>query len=131
MPVHAVLDWSAHLVTGALVLRAFGLPPDDEREVLVSSVALDADHLPIALAMVRGDDPPRPWPHTFATPLVLLAAGRRSAAVGVAGHLARDLFTGPGIAAAFPLVRRSVRLPVWAEAVALGALLSAAWRRAR
>ena len=121
MPVLAALDWSAHLVTALIALRAF--PVEGEREVLVATVAIDLDHVPIAAAMLRGDDLPRPRTHTFLVPAALAVLGRRAAAYGTLVHLCRDLFNGPGVGL--------VRLPVWAEALALGALLSCAWRRAR
>lgn len=92
---------------------------------------IDLDHVPIAVAISRGEDLPRPRPHTFLTPLALALAGRRSVAFGVLAHLARDLFNGPGVDALWPLRSDRVRLPVAAEAVALGALLVRAARRSR
>ena len=133
VPLMAALDWSAHLVTAALVLRALPAATADRvaAPVVVAAIAMDADHLPIAAAMARGEELPRPWPHTFATPVALALAGRRGAALGVAVHLARDLFNGPGVAVAWPAHAREVRLPVAVEAALLAALVSAAWRRSR
>ena len=139
LPVAAALDWSAHLVTSELVLRALParvavpLAP----AALAASVAIDADHLAIAAAMLRDADLPRPRPHTLLTPLALAGAGlalRRhrhvlGAALGAAAHLGRDLFTGPGFAAAWPLSARRVRLPVAGEAAVLAALVVLAARR--
>ena len=130
----AALDWSAHLAATTLALRV--LPPAHADRLaapaLAASVAIDADHLPIAAAMLRGEDElPRPRPHTFLTPALLALAGARGAAFGVAVHLARDLFNGPGVAVVWPLRPRIVRLPVAVEVLALGALVSAAWRRSR
>ena len=134
LAVLALADWTAHLTATALALRA--LPDETADELadgaLVASVAIDADHLPIAAAMLRGEhELPRPRPHTFATPARLAAAGRRGAAFGTAVHLARDLFNGPGVAVAWPLHGRLIRLPVAVEALALAALVSAASRRSR
>ena len=134
VPHLAARDWSAHLVATALALRV--LPPALADRLatpaLVASVVIDADHLPIAARMLRGvDDLPRPRPHTFALPALLAAARRDGVAFGVAVHLARDLFNGPGVVVAWPFSPRSVRLSVTAEAVALAALLSAASRRSR
>jgi hypothetical protein len=81
--------------------------------------------------MIRGDDLPRPRPHTFATPLALVAARLDAAAFGTAVHLTRDLFNGPGVAVAWPLSAKDVRLPLAVEALALGALVRLAWRRSR
>jgi hypothetical protein len=137
---HALLDWSAHVAVTGLVLRA--LP---ERAAtfagpaLAASVLIDLDHVPLAAAMLRGEAPPRPRPHTFATPAVLALAGALlrgrartvalGAALGISAHLARDLFNGPGVAVSWPLHERHVRLPTVAQAPALAALLALAARR--
>lgn len=133
VPVMAALDWSCHHVWTVLALRAL---PDDALDAaaapaLATSIALDVDHLPIAAAMLRGElDLPRPRPHTFLTPLALAALGRRHAAFGIAIHLTRDLFNGPGVDALWPLRSRQVRLPVAAEAVVLATLVTLARRGA-
>jgi hypothetical protein len=128
VPVAAALDWSAHLATTALALRA--LPGDRAAELsdaaLAASLLIDLDHVPLAPAMLRGADLPRPRPHTLLTPLALAAAGRRGAAFGTAAHLARDLFNGPGVALAWPVHGRDVRLPVALEAAVLAALVALA-----
>jgi inner membrane protein len=138
VPVLAAADWTAHLVTAALALRALGREPTSRfaASALVASVAIDVDHVPLTAAMVRGDDPPRPRPHTFVTPAALaalgvIARGRTrttllGAAFGVAAHLTRDLFNGPGVAVAWPLAGHRVRLPVPAEAITLAVLAGAA-----
>jgi hypothetical protein len=134
VPLLAALDWSAHLAATALALRALphGAAERLAAPALLASVVIDADHLPIAAAMMRGSSElPRPRPHTFATPVALALARRHGAAFGTAVHLARDLFNGPGVAVWWPLRARSVRLPVVAEAVALGVLFSVASRRRR
>jgi hypothetical protein len=133
VPVLAAADWTAHLAATALALRA--LPPHLADRLaapaLTASVLIDADHVPIAAAMVRGaDDLPRPRPHTFAVPALLAAARSHGAAFGTAVHLARDLFNGPGVAVAWPASPRHVRLPVALEALCLAALVAGAARRA-
>jgi hypothetical protein len=128
------MDWTAHLTATALALRALPEHAADRlaAPALVASVVIDADHLPIASAMLRGEeDLPRPRPHTFLTPALLALAGRRAAAFGTAVHLTRDLFNGPGVAVAWPAHPRLVKLPVALEAVVLAGALSAAWRRSR
>lgn len=140
----AALDWSCHHVWTVLALRALpdALLDDAAGPALATSIAIDVDHLPIAAAMFRGElDLPRPRPHTFLTPLVLAAASTvvpsrfrrrtRFAAFGTTVHLTRDLFNGPGVDVAWPLRPGHVRLPVAAEAAALGALLALAQRCAR
>lgn len=134
LPVTAGLDWSAHLATTVLVLR--GTVPRSRLEALatpalLASVAVDADHIPQALAGLIKPDQQRPATHHPAVVLVPLAAaaalrGRARAraagvALGLAGHFTRDLFNGPGL--------RGVRLPVWVEGVALAALVARAARR--
>jgi hypothetical protein len=131
VPVRAGLDWTAHVLATALALRALPEHLADRlaAPALVASVAIDADHLPIAAAMAGGaDDLPRPRPHTFAVPALLAAARRHGFAFGTAVHLARDLFTGPGVAVAWPASPRMVRLPVALEALAFAALLAAGRR---
>ena len=130
----AALDWSAHLFATALALRTLPVPVADRlaAPALAASVLIDADHLPIAAAMLRGEGRlPRPRPHTFAVPALLAAARRHGAAFGTAVHLARDLFNGPGVVVAWPASPRRVRLPVAAEALTLAVLVSAASRRSR
>jgi hypothetical protein len=119
VPVHAPLDWGAHVLTALIALRAF--PAAEEREVLVSTVAIDLDHVPIVAAMLRGDDLPRPRTHTFLVPLALALVGRRGSAYGTFVHLGRDVFNGPGVG--------RLRLPVALEAAALGAPLICARTR--
>lgn len=136
-----VLDESAHLATAALVLLAIGhlRGPLDRRfvvVVLVSACAIDVDHVPLVLEL--GDlstSDGRPFTHSLATPLVLvlgwlgwlsLSKPRRwlspsrwsslsnlflAAALGVLLHLFRDLASGPGVPAFWPLTGEDVRLP--------------------
>ena len=143
LPVAAACDWAAHLVGAELVLRALPRRVADPLAVpaRVAAVAIDADHLAIAAAMLRDSALPRPRPHTLLTPLLLAGVGaavrgpwrRRvlGAALGVSAHLGRDLFTGPGFAAGWPLTARHVRLPLAGQAAALAALVGLAAARGR
>jgi hypothetical protein len=128
LAVGAGLDWTAHLLTTAIVLRAV-VPPGRLRPLvtpaLLASVAIDADHIPLALDGRITAGQPRPATHHPATPLAALAVGAAlpegrarawalGAAVGLGAHLGRDLFTGEGV--------RGARLPVAAEPWLLGGL---------
>src|SRR4051812_23150888 len=75
-PVAAVLDETAHLGTGILVLSAFQRPPPGFRAgLLAASVLLDVDHVPDVLGsrMLRPRGQ-RPRPHSVATLLVLASS---------------------------------------------------------
>jgi hypothetical protein len=138
---HALLDWGAHVAVTAIVLRVLPRQAGAYAEpALAASVLIDLDHIPIAAAMLRGDDGlPRPRPHTFATPALLALFGSvlrgrartiaLGAALGTTAHLARDLFNGPGVAVGWPLHERHVRLPVALQGVALAGLVALAARR--
>jgi putative flavoprotein involved in K+ transport len=122
IPVIGLLDEPAHLLTAWLVLNAVGtahLRP--WRWVLLGAVAIDIDHIPLYLwggpVPVDGG---RPVTHSLITVLVLLAVGggtRRARAVlvglafGVLTHLVRDVATGPGVPALWPVRQESVLLP--------------------
>ena len=120
-----LLDWIAHLSTALLILLAvIGWPalaarPAFTTGALIGSVAMDLGHL-LLYAHVPGIGlGGRPFSHGIVTPLLLGAAwlisGRRwpllgGLAVGVVLHLSRDLFTGSGLAAWWPLSRSTVAL---------------------
>jgi membrane-bound metal-dependent hydrolase YbcI (DUF457 family) len=119
-PISGVVDEAAHLATGAVVLAAWPAPEHDfEGGLAAGSVLIDADHVPELWG--RGWlRPPgaRPVPHSLVTPgLALWRAERtrsgfaRGVAVGLAGHLLRDLATGTtGVALLWPLTRRPFRI---------------------
>jgi membrane-bound metal-dependent hydrolase YbcI (DUF457 family) len=102
-PISGVVDEAAHAATGVALLAA--LPQTDERFVrglAAGSVLLDVDHVPELWGRrwlrPRGV---RPLPHSFGLPALLVAVGVRSsnraalgAALGLGGHLLRDLATG-------------------------------------
>ena len=136
------MDEPAHLATGLVFVvalltlaRSRRAPLSFVAAAVVASVAIDLDHLPELLGwhgLTQGT--PRPYTHSLATPVVLIAVGALlggrakpiafGAAFGVCAHLFRDLCTGPGLALAWPLSGAAVRLPYLAFAA--GLILTAA-----
>jgi inner membrane protein len=119
--LEAILDESAHALTGLLLFTAAGLGggrfPLPILPMLAGAVLIDIDHVPMELGvdvLTRGTN--RPYSHSLLTVgvIVVLAglAGKRfrramlALAFGVATHLLRDLATG-GVPLFWPwLVRR-------------------------
>jgi len=109
--------------------------------ILVASVLIDLDHVPGELGTdILTAGTPRPYTHSLATLVVLLgvAAATRSqvmlgAAIGVAGHLARDVGTGDGVSLLWPLTdaEASVSFLVYVCVLALTAARAAARPTAR
>jgi inner membrane protein len=153
IPVEAVQDEPAHLLTAALVLAA--VLPGRARALapwaLAGAVLIDVDHIPLYLwgwLVVDGEG--RPVTHSLATVLALalagvlagsLARGRLRTALlglsaGVALHLVRDVPLGPGAPLFWPLSPDGVVAPYWgyvtvlvtAAAVAVARRL---WARSR
>lgn len=143
VPVVGLLDEPAHLLTAWLALAALGLAGLCGATsallpwVLLGSVALDVDHVPLYL----WDEPvahhgSRPVTHAAVTVVVLVlvaaltrARGRTAAlglAAGVTLHLVRDVATGPGIPLLWPLDGTDVRLPyaAYLAAVVLAAAVA-------
>jgi inner membrane protein len=122
VPVMGLLDESAHLITAALVLGS--VPRTVVRSawpwVLIGSVAIDVDHLPL-YAGVSGFrvDGGRPPSHSLALVLLLLPGAAipalRKPLVGLAGgvvlHVVRDMATGPGVPLLWPLIPENFLLP--------------------
>jgi membrane-bound metal-dependent hydrolase YbcI (DUF457 family) len=141
-PVLAVLDETAHIGTGMLVLGA--LAPrgrDFAIGLLAGSVLLDVDHVPDVLGsrMLRSKRM-RPLPHSVATLLALRLAQRpgnpalRGVLIGVTAHLGRDLATGTNsVPFLWPLSKRgfSVRYGVYAAGLVGLAGLGVAQSRTR
>jgi inner membrane protein len=127
VPIVGLLDEPAHLLTAWLALAALGLAGLRGASrllpwVLLGSVALDADHVPLYLwGEPVAHHGGRPVTHAAVTVVVLLAvaaltrARARTAALGLAAgvalHLVRDVATGPGIPLLWPLDGTDVRLP--------------------
>jgi membrane-bound metal-dependent hydrolase YbcI (DUF457 family) len=140
-PLSGVVDEAAHAATGVALLAALpGADGEFVRGLAAGSILLDVDHLPELWdrrwLRPRGV---RPLPHTLAVPAFLLAqAARRSnrvalgAAVGLGGHLLRDLATGKtAVPLLWPLTRRpfSVRYRKYAAVMAVLAAVGASRRR--
>lgn len=142
VPVEAVLDEPAHLLTAWLLLAAMGVR---SRQVLVwalaGAVLIDLDHLPLyaGFAVTAGDG--RPVSHSLATVLVLLVAAgawrsqrtRLAAlALGVGLHVTRDLASGPGVPLLWPVLGNSGPVPyvvyLTVLVVAVVAVAVRAWR---
>src|SRR4051812_48786446 len=129
-PLSGVVDEAAHAATGLALLAA--LPHGDRefvRGLAAGSILLDVDHLP-ELWNRRWLRPRgvRPLPHTLAVPALLLAHSARKsnrfalgAAIGLGGHLLRDLATGKtAVPLLWPLTRRrfSIRYRKYAAVMA-------------
>ncbi|GMA86757.1 hypothetical protein GCM10025868_20070 [Angustibacter aerolatus] len=128
--VLGVLDEPAHLATGALLALAVSTRTGPWSRsawltVLAAACLIDADHVPAALGSnVLTHGTPRPYTHSLTTVAVLLllalaarALRRRHvsallavAALGVGGHLLRDLGTAP-VALFWPVSDAGVTLP--------------------
>jgi membrane-bound metal-dependent hydrolase YbcI (DUF457 family) len=139
-PLAGVVDEAAHAATGIAVLAAW--PDRDEefvRGLAAGSILLDIDHLPELWGRrwlrPRGV---RPVPHSVGLPALLLAHSlRRSnraalgAAVGLGGHLLRDLATGKtAVPLMWPLTKRpfSVRYRKYVAVIAVLAAVGASRR---
>jgi inner membrane protein len=110
------LDEPAHLATGALGLLALSCFIAAPRRFyvagLITSVAIDLDHIPLFFFGVGNPDQ-RPVTHSLTTVVVVVAAAAASrrhravlagAAVGLLIHFARDIAEGPpGVRMLWPL----------------------------
>lgn len=119
--VNGLLDEPAHLATAGLVLLALPLLPLRVAAlVLVGSVGLDLDHVPLYLHVPHIEAAGgRPVTHSLLTVAVLLVAAglapaSRQYLVALAGgvllHFLRDIATGPGIPLFWPY-DHAIRLP--------------------
>jgi membrane-bound metal-dependent hydrolase YbcI (DUF457 family) len=126
---YGLIDEPAHLATcavmliAALALTGKRMPPRFVAAALVSSVAIDLDHILGYLGshLLMGSMP-RPYTHSLLLVAVFVTVGALSRrrdlrqiwlgiACGVAAHLLRDLATGPGVAFLWPLVIAPIRIP--------------------
>ena len=133
------LDEIAHLATGILAITGLARqrPPRFAGSLLLASVAIDLDHIPLWMGIKRlNRGTPRPYPHSLLTLLVvamlgILWRGQRLAVlgafVGIALHFWRDL-SGPGggVALLWPVTRRSfsVGYPWYAITIAILVILT-------
>jgi membrane-bound metal-dependent hydrolase YbcI (DUF457 family) len=121
-----ILDEIAHLATGALGLlvlqRLIDAPKGFYVSALISSVALDLDHVPYYLGLLSYQ-PQRPATHSLATVFIFICAAgtsRRYRAVfaggafGILLHLARDMAeSSQGVMVFWPLQQTSWTLSYW------------------
>src|SRR3954469_17564951 len=137
-PLSGIVDEAAHAATGVAVLA--GLPDGDHdfvRGLAAGSILLDVDHVPELWGSrwlrPRGV---RPLPHSFGIPALLTTLAVRDsnrvalgAAVGLGGHLLRDLATGKtAVPLLWPLTRRpfTVRYRKYAAVMAVLAAVGVA-----
>jgi membrane-bound metal-dependent hydrolase YbcI (DUF457 family) len=140
-PISGIADESAHAATAVALLAALPAPDRDfARGFAAGSILIDIDHVPELWGRrwlrPRGV---RPLPHSLATPALLgLYGASRSnraalgAAVGLAGHLLRDLATGEtAVPLLWPLTARpfSVRYRKYIAVMAVLAAVGASRRQ--
>jgi membrane-bound metal-dependent hydrolase YbcI (DUF457 family) len=140
---YGLMDEPAHLATCVVLLLALlalsGAKPPLRflAAALVSSVAIDLDHIPGYLGshLLTGSMP-RPYTHSLLLVVVLVATAalvrrpdRRQVwlgvAFGVGAHLLRDLATGPGVAFLWPFVIAPIKIPYALYAATLVAAMIA------
>jgi inner membrane protein len=100
-----LFDWIGHLATGVVLIAALRPSRRMAAGILLGSLLIDLDHIPAQLGTdILTAGAPRPYTHSLLTPAVVLVAARlrRSeallgAAIGLAGHLARDLGGGDAV----------------------------------
>ena len=130
-----LLDEPAHLATAGLALLVLGVRGLPALLALAGSVGIDADHVPLYLGVPHVEAAGgRPLTHSLLTLAVLGALSLRWphlrwVALGVALHLLRDAFTGPGVPLLWPL-DVVVLLPYAPYAVLLAGLAAVAAVRA-
>jgi inner membrane protein len=134
------VDWLGHLATGVVLIALLRPPRAVAAGILVGSVILDLDHLPLEFGtdlLTAGT--PRPYTHSLASVVaMLLLAGVTRApvllgmAIGFAGHLLRDVGTGGGVPLLWPLSHdaTATRFGVYVAILAALALLSVVRPRA-
>ncbi len=138
--VVGVLDEPCHLATAALALLAaprLTAGPRATGLVLLASVGIDVDHVPLYLGVPGVAADGRPYTHSLLTVLVLLALAAtpraravcRPLALGVGLHLVRDVATGPGVPLWWPVSGSDVLLPYGAYLALLAAAAAVATSR--
>jgi membrane-bound metal-dependent hydrolase YbcI (DUF457 family) len=135
-PIAGVLDETAHLATGLLVLTALPRAEDAgfRRGLVAASVLLDVDHVPDMLGFwflrPRGM---RPRTHSVATLLALACSPRLDGAlVGASAHLVRDLATGTNaVPLLWPFSKRPFTVPYGAYAAGVAVLAGLALVQSR
>jgi membrane-bound metal-dependent hydrolase YbcI (DUF457 family) len=140
---YGLVDEPAHLATCAVAVLALAAlrgswPPGRfVAAALISSVAIDLDHIPGYLeAHFLTGAMPRPYTHGLLLVVGLLLLGRLTSrqhlrqillgiAFGVSAHLLRDLATGPGVGLLWPLTEAPIELPYAVYATVLLAAATA------
>jgi inner membrane protein len=100
--VFGFFDWVGHFATGVVLIAALRPSTRMAAGIVLGSLLIDLDHLPAHLGSdILTAGTPRPYTHSLLSLAVVLAAARlrRSelllgAAIGLAGHLVRDLGGG-------------------------------------
>jgi inner membrane protein len=135
--VVGLLDEPAHLATAWIILTAL-LPARTSAIrpwALVGAVSIDLDHVPLYLWGALADaDGGRPVTHSLVTVVVVAMAGAAlpnrlriplvGLAVGVLMHLVRDVATGPGVPALWPIDPSVLLLP-YADYLVFAGLVAA------
>jgi inner membrane protein len=133
-----LVDWTGHLATGVVLVALLRPSRRMAAGILLLSAVIDVDHLPDKLGtdvLTAGTD--RPYSHSLLSVLVLLAAAALArsdlllgCAIGLAGHLFRDMGTGgdAGVPLLWPLSDGAATIPFWlyASLLALTAARAAA-----
>jgi len=141
-----LVDWTGHFATIAILLAASPrrLPPALIAGAFAATL-IDLDHIPDLLGEEGiTDATPRPFSHslvTVAVAAVIAAVVRARApryasfavgiALGVALHLLRDVFTGPGVSLFWPLDAEPVNGVFLVYLVAMIAVAAFAATRSR
>jgi membrane-bound metal-dependent hydrolase YbcI (DUF457 family) len=131
-----IVDWLGHLATGVVLVALLRPSRRVALGILLGSVLIDVDHLPSELGtdlLTAGSD--RPYTHSLAILLAVAAAAAvtRSrlllgGAIGLAGHLFRDIGTGDaGVPLLWPLSDTPAVVPfaVYVAVLAAVALIAA------
>ena len=133
LPIAAVMDEAAHLATALLLVKLLPRPsPGLVLGVLVGSVAIDVDHVPMEFGwnvMTHGTY--RPYSHSLLSIVVVglaatrLRGSRRWIAAGVgyglAAHFLRDMATG-GLPLLWPVSRMNARIAYAIYAIGVASL---------
>ncbi len=114
-----LVDWTGHIATGVVLVALLCPPRRMAAAIIVFSVVLDVDHIPLQLGSdILTAGTPRPYTHSLLTIVVVLAiaGATRSqvalgAAIGIAGHLLRDVGTGDGVSLLWPLTDAVASIP--------------------
>jgi inner membrane protein len=133
-----LVDWIGHLATGVVLIALLRPSGRMALGILAGSVLIDLDHLPHELGTdILTAGTPRPYTHSLLTLLVVLAVARLArselvlgGAIGLAGHLGRDLGSGD-VVLLWPISKGTESVPFAVYVAVLAALALAAVLRPR